>query len=155
MGGNQTIRRRHTGFALTCQRGDGCRAWGVRNGADDAPSSSILTGLGFFLSAMRWRFNSSSIASEIRFASCSAAIRRSRSAGVSFGGGAIARVRGSSFDVFCRLGAILEWNGGGRKKRRGGLHSQPFRGIGRGASLVIYCGQAIPTLRLVPSQRRT
>lgn len=74
----------------------------------DAPSSSILTGLGFFFSAMRWRLSSSSMASETRFASCSAAIRRSRSADVSFGGGAIARARGSSFEDFGRLGAILE-----------------------------------------------
>ena len=81
---------------------------GVRSRANNAPRSNILIGLGFFLSAMRWRFSSSSIASETRFASCSAAMRRSRSAGVSLGGGAIARVRGSSFDVFCRLGAILD-----------------------------------------------
>ena len=81
---------------------------GLRSGADNAPSNNILTGLGFFSSAMRWRFNSSSIASETRSASSSAAIRRSRSSEVSSGGGAIARVRGSSIDVCCRLGAILE-----------------------------------------------
>ena len=75
---------------------------------EDAPSSKILTGLGVFFSAIRWRFNSSSIASETRLASCSAATRCSRSTGVSFGGGAIARVRGSSSEVFGRLGAILE-----------------------------------------------
>lgn len=105
-------------------------------GKVNAPSNRILTGGGPLRSAARWRFSSSSMRSEMRFASSSAASRSWRSASlfacaaskfkdpagrnreskgqkqargrkrgggrgthVSFGGGAMARVSGSSLPV--------------------------------------------------------
>jgi len=63
---------------------------------ENLPSRRTFTGLGDFLSATRCRFNSSSIASDLIFASRSAIKRASRSEGVSLRGGAIALVNGSA-----------------------------------------------------------
>lgn len=82
-------------------------------GGMSAPRRSILIAFGPFFSEIRCLLSSSSIASETRFASCSAASRCSRSACDSVGGGAIARVRGSSSDTLCRFeeGMMMESGG--------------------------------------------